>query len=109
MNQLDELRIDVELTLKGLQRLINYEFDIQSSITELKNGVIEVGQERIRDRAKSHTGGGKNGGGDVRIRTLKLPALISSTDQIEEVIRSLETLRAELAYFDKFELRIEKE
>ena len=109
LNQLDELRIDVELTLKGLQRLINYEFDIQSSITELKNGVIEVGQERIRDRAKSHTGGGKNGGGDVRIRTLKLPALISSTDQIEEVIRSLETLRAELAYFDKFELRIEKE
>jgi len=109
LNQLDDLRIDVESTLKGLQRLINYEFDIQSSITELKNGVIEVGQERIRDRAKGQTGEGENGGGDVRIRTLKLPALISSTDQIEEVIRSLETLRAELAYFDKFELRIEKE
>ena len=47
LNQLDELRIEVESNLKGLQRLVNHEFDIQSSINDLKNGVTETGRDRI--------------------------------------------------------------
>jgi hypothetical protein len=103
LNQLDELRIEVESNLRGLQRLISHEFDIQSGITDLKNRVIETGKERIRNRVKSQP---KE---DVEQRVVNVLSVFRKTEEIDEFIRKLETTKAELAYFDEFELRIEKE
>lgn len=109
LNQLDELRIEVELNLQGLLRLVSHEFDIQSSITELKNRVIEEGSERRRKRVEEKIIKGGGNIEEVEQRAVNVPAVISSTDQIDTVIRTLETLKAELAYFNQFELRIEKD
>ena len=92
-----------------MQRLVSHEFDIQSSINELKSRVIETGRDRIRKRVEDQAKKDGKDTGHVESRTVSVPSLMSSAEQIEDVIRKLETAKAELAYFDEFELRIEKE
>jgi hypothetical protein len=109
LNQLDELRIEAASSLQGLQRLVSHEFDIQSSINDLKNGVMETGRDRIRKRVEEQTKKDGKDSGAIEQRSVSVPSLMSSTDQIDDVIRALETVKAELAYFEQFELRIEKD
>ncbi len=107
LNQIDELHIEVETDLEGLRRLVCHEFDVQSSIAELKARVIEEGQERRRKRVEREKG--KKDGDAKEHRVVNVPEVISDLEELEQIIKALEKVKAEMTYFDSFEIRIEKE
>ena len=109
LDQLTGLAQSASNDLEGLQKLITHEFDIQSRLSELKDRIIRDGRERQRQRVEEQKK--KDFQGD-KIKTawsIKVPVSLSSTAQLEELIRQLLTLKAELSYYDEFELKIERE
>ena len=98
---------DLSSDLAGLEKLITHEFDIQSSLSELKLRIVREGRERQRQRVEEQKKKDVQEGKTMGERSIRIPTSLSSTDQLEEVIRQLQTLKAELSYYDEFELTIE--
>ncbi len=109
LNQLTGLAQSVSCDLAGLERLIALEFDIQSSLSELKERIVQEGRERQRHRMEEQKQRYAKGGKGKVNRSITIPASLSSKVQLEDLIHQLETLRAELSYYDEFELKIERE
>ncbi len=111
-NALDQLTKLTELAsndLTGLEKLIAHEFDIQSSLSELKEQIIREGRERQRQRVEERKKKDIQEGNIKIERSINVPISLSSTGEIEELIRQLQTLKAELSYYDEFELKIDME
>ncbi len=109
LDQLTGLAQSASNDLAGLQKLITHEFDIQSSLSELKDRIIRDGRERQRQRVEEQKKKDFQGDKNKTARSIKVPVSLSSTAQLEELIRQLLTLKAELSYYDEFELKIERE
>ncbi len=111
-NALDQLTgLDQSATsdLAGLEKLITNEFDIQSRLSELKQRIIREGRERQRQRVEEQKKKDIQEGSDKAVRLIKIPVSLSSTAQLQDLIRQLQTLNAELSYYDEFEIRIEQD
>ena len=107
LNQLTTLALSVNNDLEGLKQMITHEFDIQSHFGELKKRIISEGRERQRQRVEEQKKKDKQEGKVKTVRSIKVSSSLSNTVQIEELIRELQALKAELAYYDEFELTIE--
>ena len=107
LNQLTTWARSFNDDLAGIEQLITYEFDMQSQLTELKQRIINQGRERQRQRVEEQKKKEKQEGKVRTVRSIKVSSSLSNTAQIEELIRELQTLKAELAYYDAFELTIE--
>ncbi len=107
LDQLSSLTLTVNNDLEGLEQLITHEFDIQSQLSDLKQRIITQGHERQRQRVEERKKKEIKDGKARAIRSIKVSSCLSSTAQIDELIRQLQTLKAELAYYDEFELKIE--
>jgi hypothetical protein len=95
--------------LAGLEKLITHEFDIQSRLSELKQRITQEGRERQRQRVEEQKKKDIQEGKDKTSRSIKVSVSISNITQLEELIRQLQALKAELSYYDAFELKIEAE
>ena len=105
LDQLSDLALSVQHDLGGLEQLVTHEFDIQSRLADLKRRIVNEGHERQRQRveeqkekdtqeAKQH----------VRSRYhphYRPPCRLKSS------LDNCRCLKAELAYYDEFELTIE--
>lgn len=109
LDQLTSLAQSASNDLEGLEKLITHEFDIQSSLSELKERIIRDGRERQRQRVEEQKKKDIQEGKAKTERSIKVPASLSSTAQLEELIGRLQILKAELSYYDEFELKIERE
>ena len=107
LNQLTTWARSFDDDLAGLERMIAHEFDIQSQLTELKQRIVNQGRERQRQRVEEQKKNDKQEGKVRAVRSIKVSSSLSNTAQIEDLIQELQTLKAELAYYDDFELMIE--
>ena len=107
LNQLTTLALSVNNDLEGLKQMITHEFDIQTHFGELKQRIVSEGRERQRQRVEKQRKEDKQEGKAKAIRSIKVFSSLSNTAQIEDLIRELQTLKAELAYYEEFELTIE--
>ena len=92
LDQLTSLSLSASSDLAGLEKLITHEFDIQSRLSELKQRIIREGRERqrlrVEEQKKKHIQEGKT----KAARSIKVPVSLSSTAQLEDLIRQLQTL-----------------
>ena len=107
LNQLTTWARSFNDDLAGLEQLITYEFDMQSQLAELKQRIGSQGRERQRQRVEEQKKKEKHEGKVRAVRSIKVSSSLSNTAQIEDLIQELQTLKAELAYYDAFELTIE--
>ena len=107
LNQLTTWARSFNDDLAGLEQLITHEFDIQSQLTELKQRIVSQGRERQRQRVEEQKKKDKQEGKVRAVRSIKVSSSLSNIAQIENLIRELQTLQAELTYYDEFELTIE--
>ena len=107
LNQLTTLALSANNDLEGLEQMITQEFDIQSHCGELKKRIISEGRERQRQRVEVQKKKDKLEGKAKAVRSIEVCSSLSNTAQIEDLIRELQTLKTELAYYDEFELTIE--
>lgn len=112
--QLDLLLITDAVDLAGFKRLLNQEYVIQSRSRELKRKIEELGRQRQLARRKAEQE--ETGQGRVLrdpqakiVRTVRLPAHVISTGQLDDLIRTLQLLRSEIGAYQDVELTIQIE
>ena len=108
LDQISTLALSVKSDLAGLEQLITHEFDIQSQLSDLKKRIVSEGRERQRQRVEEQKKKDIQDGKTKAVRSIKVSHSLSNTAQIEELIEQLRKLKAELAYYEEFELRIER-
>ncbi|MDB3898534.1 BREX system P-loop protein BrxC [Gammaproteobacteria bacterium] len=108
-NTLDELSatpVEVDDDLVGLQRLITHDYELGQRIDALKQRVIAEGQKRQRQRVEEkQRKEQKEGQSQKATRTAVLPGAVTSLTELEALIQQLQALRAELRYYEEFELK----
>jgi len=108
LTQIASLALEVSEDLGGLEKLVTQEFDIHSSLSDLKARIVRDGRERQRRRAEEEKKKNLKEGKEKLSRKITVPVALSSAADLEDLIRQLQALKAELAYFDDFEIRIEQ-
>lgn len=106
LNRLQAMAITVEETLAGLMRLLSRQFDIEVTIGQLKETIVQDGSDRRRKRERPPApppGGDRIEDAPVkRTRVLALPRRIANAAQLDALIHQLQELRADIgsAEFD---------
>jgi len=109
LTQVAALVLSVSEDLSGLEKLITQEFDIHSSLSDLKARIVRDGRERQRRRAEEEKKKNLKEGKEKLSRTITVPVAVSSVSDLEDLIQQLQALKSQLAYYDEFEIRIEQD
>jgi hypothetical protein len=102
--ELQELSVKVSEDIAGLKFLLSSQFDITTTIQDLKRRIIEDGRERRKppipipgDPTKPR-----------QRRPLTIPAKITTTDELDALIKRLQELRSDAFYYE-FDVSIGEE
>ncbi len=109
LDQLASLRLTADHDLAGFQRLYSNEYDLLTRLEALEQRVIDDGRERQRRRVEDQKQKDIQDGRVKTSRSIPVPELLSTTAEIDELIRRLQALRAELSCYGAFELRFERD
>lgn len=102
--ELQELSVKVSEDIAGLKTLLSSQFDMSTTIQEIKRRIVEEG--RVRRKPPEPKPGEKP---EQRPRrALKIPAKIVTTDELDQLIRLLQDLRREAHYYE-FDVEIGEE
>ena len=102
-SDLENLALVVSEDLVGLRQLVNQEYNIQSQLNDIKQRIVRMGQQRVKDKLIQEQ---QTGTEEVKkiTRSLKTRARITNIDDLKKVIAQLEQMRQELQYAHEFEL-----
>jgi hypothetical protein len=102
--ELQELSVKVSEDIAGLKALLSSQFDITTTIQELKRRIVEEGRERRKPPEPT-----PGGIAEPRPRrALKIPAKIATTEELDQLIRRLQELRSDSSYYE-FDVEIGEE
>ncbi|MCL6557619.1 MAG: BREX system P-loop protein BrxC [Firmicutes bacterium] len=107
--QLEALIIEASDDLQGLKQLISQEFVIHSRLRELKERIVRQGHQRRLRRIEEEKEKAKQEGKTKITRSVRLPSIVTSADQLDALIRQLQELKNELALYKEIEVTIKIE
>jgi hypothetical protein len=102
--QLEELELTAPDDLSGLKKLIAQDYDISSTIEELRRSISRQHQERRRQELEDEAAKSKSVGSDKLSRLVSLPAKIVSVSDIDALIGKLTELKAQIALYEEFDV-----
>jgi hypothetical protein len=106
--ELQQLAVTVDEDIVGLKKVIARQFDIESTIGELKTRIVqEARARRQRERGTGDGGGLRKPEARTR-RTVSVPAQIATTAELDAVIHRLQALRVDLGFVE-FDIEIEED
>ena len=102
LSQVESFRIESEKNLSGLKQLITQEFNIHSTIQDLRKriismGILRAGKKENERRAKAREE-------NTYLRTVSIPKSIVSIQELNDILKKLEQIRADSIKHDKFEI-----
>lgn len=100
--QLEGLRIEIENNLQGFKRLITQEFNIHSTVQDLKNRIIDMGQERTLEKEKERRT--KANEENTFLKTVSIPQKIETLQALNDLLKYLEELRIDALKHEKLEI-----
>ncbi|RYG90169.1 MAG: BREX system P-loop protein BrxC [Alphaproteobacteria bacterium] len=102
--QLEALGLTVSDDLAGLRKLLSRDYDISTTIDELKRSIMREVQERRRKESEDESG--DTGSQEPRrlTRSISVPTKVASAAQLEELIRALTELQSQLALYDDIDV-----
>ncbi|WP_220429122.1 BREX system P-loop protein BrxC [Sulfitobacter mediterraneus] len=103
--ELQELSVKVSEDIAGLKSLLSSQFDISTTIQELKRRIVEEGRDRRKPAPEPKPGAKAE---PRPRRALKVPAKIATTEELEQLIQRLQELRSEAPYYE-FDVEIGEE
>jgi len=107
LGELESLTLSVSSDLRGLRVLLNQEFAIQERVDELKQRVEDLARQRQLERLKAEKEQLVREGNDKILRTVRVPARVETTKQLEDLIQQFQTLKQELSLYSEIEISIE--
>ncbi len=105
-SKLDGLLQETSLDLAGLKKLLAQDYDINTTIAELKKSIQRQGQERIRKRLedKRNKPEGESSPGKLT-EAITWPTKITSASDLDVLIQQLNEIKSRLGYFAEIELK----
>lgn len=123
LNRLDELVIDVSPDIDGLQRLVNQGYSVSNTINDLRNRVQRLANQRrqqrlveeeeylrsqiVKEQAAQYDGDHPASSPPRLQRRVRIPATIASAAELEQIIRELQQLKAELELNVNIDIAVE--
>jgi hypothetical protein len=106
--RLDQLLVDPVLDLNGLRKLLARDYDLNTTISEQKERIRQQAEERRRQRlVEEHQRSSVKEAPNKLKETIPVPAMVTSRDQLEELLKQLQALREKLTYYTQIEISIE--
>ena len=106
LRQVEEILVECTEDLAGIKKLLNQSFVVRSEIDDIRDGILKTARERQISRLEEERREAKKAGQNKLSRSVQIPATISSAADLEDLIRSLQALKAELAVYSDIEVTI---
>jgi hypothetical protein len=103
--QLEGLKIEAENNLQGLKRLINQEFNIHSTVQDLRNRIIGMGRERAREKEKERRE--KASEENTFLKTVSIPKRIETLQALNDLLKALEQVRVDALKHENVEIQFQ--
>ncbi len=104
VNRLDGLALAATQNLVGLKKLLARDYDINSTLEELKRSIQRQGQERLRQRMEEERAKSGEKGPSKLTRKVAVPAKITTAADIDAVIQQLHEIKAQVGLYSEIEV-----
>ena len=104
--ELDQLQMTVTEDLSGLKKLLALDYDINSTLEELKSSIRKTGQEKLRQRQEIQQAAQWKENRPKLVKSIAVPVTIASAQDLDALIRQLQDLKSELGSYAELELTI---
>ena len=102
LSQVESFQIESEKNLSGLKQLITQEFNIHSTIQDLRKRIISMGIERAGKKENERRAKAREE--NTYLKTVSIPKSIVSLQELNDILKKLEQIRADSIKHDKFEI-----
>lgn len=104
VNRLDCLTLGATQDLVGLKKVLARDYDINSTLEELKRSIQRQGLERLRQRMEEERAkAGKNGPTKLS-KSILVPVKLTSAADINSLIQQLHEIKAQLGLYTEIEV-----
>ena len=107
MNRLDGLVLAATQDLAGLKKLLARDYDINSTLDDLKRSIQRQGQERLRQRMEEERAKAGEKGPAKLTKSIAVPVKMTSAADIDTLIQQLHEIKAQLALYAEIEVSLE--
>ncbi|MDT3683238.1 MAG: BREX system P-loop protein BrxC [Truepera sp.] len=102
---LESLVIEVSQDLAGLKKLLTRDYDIGSTVEDLKRSIQRQGQERLRARLEEEREKEGKTGPSKLSKTVKVPAKATTAADLDSVIKTLNEIKAQMGFYAEADIR----
>ncbi|MDI6749496.1 MAG: BREX system P-loop protein BrxC [Rhodocyclaceae bacterium] len=103
-SQLEGLVLEATQDLAGLKKLLARDYDINSTLEELKRSIQRQGQERLRQRMEQERAKSGEKGPSKLIKKIAVPAKITTAADIDAIIQQLHEIKAQIGIYSEIEV-----
>ena len=105
LGQLAELKIEVENNLEGLKRLITNEFNIYTSVQDIRKRIVAMGRERARENEAERRAKAREE--NTYLKTVFIPKSVASLKELNDLLKTLEQIRVDALKHEKVEIHFQ--
>ncbi|BDV01246.1 hypothetical protein TDMWS_13310 [Thermodesulfomicrobium sp. WS] len=103
-NRLEGLVLEATQDLAGLKKLLARDYDINSTLEELKRSIQRQGQERLRQRMEQERAKSGEKGPSKLTKKIAVPARITTAADIDAIIQQLHEIKAQIGIYSEIEV-----
>ncbi|MFM8445117.1 MAG: BREX system P-loop protein BrxC [Methylococcus sp.] len=104
VNRLDGLALDATQDLSGLKKLLARDYDINSTLEDLKRSIQRQGQERQRQREEEGRAKYREKGAFKLCKSITVPVKMTSAADIDALIQQLHEIKVQLGLYAEIEV-----
>jgi hypothetical protein len=104
VNRLDGLALAATQDLAGLKKLLARDYDINSTLEDLKRSIQRQGQERLRQRMEEERAKTGEKGPAKLTKSIAVPVKMTSAADIDALIQQLHEIKAQLGLYAEIEV-----
>lgn len=104
VERLEELALTVSEDLSGLKKLLARDYDISSTIDDLKRSIARQEQEKRRMEREGEVGRSKVRDRTTLSRSISVPSKVASVNELDLLIQALNELRSQLVLYDDIDV-----
>jgi hypothetical protein len=103
VNRLDGLTLAATQDLSGLKKLLARDYDISSTLEDLKRSIQRQGQERLRQQMEERAKTGEKGPTKLS-KSIVVPVKVTSEADLDSLIQQLHEIKAQLGLYAEIDL-----
>ncbi len=105
VNQLDKLELNTSEDLAGLKKLLSRDYDINTTIEEIKRLIQQQGQSRIRIRIEQEHGIASENTSNIK-KSITVPSKITKPSDLDFLLQQVTEIKELFKFYENVEITI---